>query len=104
MRDKKFIYNHKVGFKTLTTSFTWHAFYIEKGDFNITVRGILLAKEKIIYLRINLLETDIEKQLFGMNLKNCLKYLKENYPPDFKIYNSYNVCKLSQEIQNYLLR
>lgn len=100
MLDRKFIYNHKTGFKLLPSVFCFHSSYIEKGDFDITVRGFVFYDKKLIYIRINPNEY-IEKKLYILNLKNCLKYLKKEYPT-YKIYDSYKIDKIPEDIK-YLL-
>lgn len=95
--DKKLIYNSKIGFKLLPSIYCYHSSYIKKGDFNITVRGFIFYDRKLIYIRIN---PDAVK-LFNSNLKDCLKYLKKEYPK-YKIYDSYQINKIPEDMR-YLL-
>lgn len=94
--DRKFIYN-KIGFKLLPSIFCFHSSYIKKGNFNITVRGFIFYDRKLIYIRIN----PNAENLFNLNLKKCLKYLKKEYPK-YKIYDSYKIDKIPKDMR-YLL-
>lgn len=99
MNDRKFIYN-KIGFKLLPSIFCYHSSYIKKGNFNITVRGFIFYDKKLIYIRINPNEY-IEQKSYNSNLKDCLKYLKKEYPK-YKIYDSYKINKIPEDMR-YLL-
>ena len=98
MLDRKFIYNNKIGFKLLPSIFCFHSNYIVRDDYNITVRGFIFYDRKLIYIRIN---QDIEK-LYERNLKNCLKYLRKEYPR-YKIYDSYQINKIPEDMR-YLIK
>ena len=85
-----------------------HACYI-KGDYDITVRLIILDKERIIYIRINNFDRLYQgleyKQIeykFEQNLKACEAYLKRNYKK-YNIYDSYSINELPDRIQRDIL-
>ncbi len=84
-----------------------HALHI-KSDYDITVRGIVYQKEKIIYIRINDLSVyqGLEyKKIdynFNKNLQECISHFKRNYT-GYKIYTSYTINKLSYELKQEVL-
>ena len=85
-----------------------HACYI-KGGYDITIRLIILDKERIIYIRINEfdklyqgLEYKKVQYQFEQNLKACEAYLKRNYKKH-KIYDSYSINELQYQLQKDIL-
>ena len=95
----------------LTSTPYCHANYIQHncGDYDITVRLIILDKERLIYIRINNfdklyygLEARQIQYKFDQNLKTCEAYLERNYKK-YKIYNSYNINELQYQLQKDIL-
>lgn len=85
-----------------------HANYVKREDYDITVRLIILEKERIIYIRINDfspyqgLEYKQVEYRFNENLRACEAYLRRNYKK-YKVYNSYSIKELQENIQRDIL-
>lgn len=93
----------------LTVTPYCHAYGIETKEYDIAVRLIIFEKERIIYIRINefnklyigLKYRKVEYQ-FNKNLQNCETYLERNYKR-YKVYNSYSINELPDQIQRDIL-
>ena len=79
-----------------------------KEDYDITVRLIILDKERLIYIRINDLspyqglEYKRVTYRFNKNLRACEAYLRREFK-GYRIYDSYSINELPYQLQKDIL-